>query len=380
MKLDHLSGYLQKLTQLQNASNERSLSFPLGVDLSGNDYLGLSTHPKLLNAAQQAIDMGLPMGSGGSRLLRGHHPVHEETEAYISKWKNSESALLFTSGYHANTGVIETILPKNALVFADKMIHASMIDGIYHAGFSPERFRHQDLNDLERRLKSHEQDARPKWVMVESVYSMDGDITKFSELIPLCEKYGAELIVDEAHGTGVYGKEGIGVLSINGYENYPMVSIHTCGKAMGTFGAFITCSETIKRYLINFCRPFIYTTALSPFQVFLIQSSLDLIRKMDIERAYLLELTTWFRTELANQTEFKVSTDGSMIIPVIIGSSEHAVAVATKCQEAGFDIRPIRPPTVPEGSARLRISLHSNVKKEELERLIGVLKSRSADH
>lgn len=361
-----------ELDDLKQVSRFRSLFTGSGIILSGNDYLNLSHHPSL---RKKAIELAKTanLASTGSRLLGGNHPLHEELESLVAAWKKSESSLLFNSGYDANMGVIQTLIRKEDIVFSDKLNHACIIDGIRGTGAVTERFNHQDFNDLERRLEKHEFSKTEKFIIVESVYSMDGDITDFPSLVQLCEKYNAHLIVDEAHGTGVIGQTGAGVLERDGLMDYPLATIHTCGKALGTFGAFVSCRKSVRDYLVNKCRNFIFTTALPPWQAGLIAEAIRLVQPMTDERDYLMKLSADFRKRVAEKTKWSTGNSQTMIVPVIIGEDSEAVKIASLCREAGFDVRAVRPPTVPEGTSRLRLSFHAGIQIADMEKLAELL-------
>ncbi len=366
-----------ELAGLEEAGRFRSLSQTEGISLSGNDYLSLSRHPVLIEKTRELAGT-LPSGSTGSRLLGGNHPLHEELEALICSWKNSESALLFNSGYDANTGVIQTLISKEDLVFSDKLNHACIVDGIRATGAKSERFLHQDFEDLERRLKKYTGVKANRFIIVESVYSMDGDVTDFHWLRLICEQYGCHLIVDEAHGTGVFGPTGAGILEQAGMTGYPLATIHTCGKALGTFGAFVTCRKPIRDYLVNKCRNFIFTTALPPLQAGLIAEAIRLVIPMTDDRRYLQSLAADFRQSLKTAGNWSTGKSSTMIVPVLIGPDEAAIRLAGLCRKSGFDVRAVRPPTVPEGSARLRISFTTSVTEQQASRLAGLLNSPDA--
>lgn len=370
MKADLTPRWAQELHDLKERNRFRQLTPGSGLSLAGNDYLNLSDHPALVQKTHELLSAGIPLGSTGSRLLSGTHRLHLETEEQIAIWKQSEAALLFNSGYDANTGVISTLIPKDSVVFSDKLNHACIVDGLKATGAHTERFRHLDMTDLESRLKKHESDPRPKFLIVESVYSMDGDKPDFSILAQFCDRYGLHLMVDEAHGTGVFGKTGAGVLEEAGMMDVPLVTIHTCGKALGVSGAFVTGSRILIDKLINSCRNFIYTTAMPPIQAGLIGESIRLVQGMEREREYLKNLSVWSAGAIRNETGFSTGHTQSMIIPVIIGSDAEALRIALRCREAGFDVRPVRPPTVPEGTSRLRLSLHTRVTRDHIKSLI----------
>lgn len=368
-----MSFYSDELQNLNERSRLRSIKPNKGIDFSGNDYLGLSHHPKIREVLIEALSHGLQHGSTGSRLLRGNHPIFEEMEEEIIKWKKVESALIFNSGFDANVGVLTTLIPEESIVISDQFIHASMIDGILQIKATKERFRHNNYNHLETLLKKHNHSNSDKFVVVESVYSMDGDITDFESVRFLCEKYGAELIVDEAHATGMFGETGAGILEKHNMMEFPLATIHTCGKALGSFGAFVTGKKEITDYLVNACRTLIFTTALSPLNVLATLTAIRLQKNMIDERNKVLGFSDYFRNQLKNKSQYSTENSKSMIIPVIIGADRDAVHLAEKCQKNGLDVRAIRPPTVPENTARLRLTFNSNHTKEQIDQLLELI-------
>lgn len=365
-----MSYYSDEIESLRSKSRLRSIKPNNGIDFSGNDYLGLSDHPSIRKILSDALENGFSHGSTGSRLLRGNHPVFEEFEQEIISWKKADSALIFNSGFDANVGILTTLIPDDAVVFSDQFIHASMIDGLRQIPAIKERFRHNNYNHLESLLKKYESTASPKFIVVESVYSMDGDVTDFSVVRHLCEKYGTELIVDEAHATGVFGSTGAGVLERHDMMNFPLATVHTCGKALGSFGAFVTCRSEIREYLVNKCRTLIFTTALSPLNVLASSAAVQLQKSMTQERSHVLGLADYFRNELKQRSSLSCGESKSMIVPVIIGADEDAVRLAEICQQNGLDVRAIRPPSVPENTSRLRLTFNAKQTKEQVDLLL----------
>lgn len=357
----------RRLGKMRRLHRHRSLAESHGLDFSSNDYLGLSNHPRIRAAVAQAIADGVSLGSGGSRLLGGNRPEHQQLERRLAAFKGSERALIFNSGYEANFGVLSTLCGAGDQIIADQLIHASLYDGAKHGKAQLDRFQHNDLNDLERLLKLSVK-ARRRFVVVESLYSMDGDLAPLVEISTLCRDYQAHLIIDEAHATGLFGPKGAGLSSAYPLAVTPLVTVHTCGKAWGGFGAFISCSNTIADYLINFCRNFIYTTALPPLLLAHWQAVLDFLEnEPDLARS-VLHKAERFRQAVSGK--FNTGQSASQIVPLIVGSDEAACDLAATLQEAGFDIRAVRPPTVPAGTARVRISFTAQCGEAELEKLI----------
>lgn len=359
------------LNTLEEKGRLRALNLPNGVDLTSNDYLGMAVHPALKIAAIKALENGLDIGAAGSRLLRGHTHEHAELEDFAAKHFNCGGALYFASGFQANFALLTTLPRRKDIVLYDALAHASMRDGLIAGNYKSHKFAHNDMAALEGLLKKHSTNAGSIWIALESVYSMDGDIAPLEEIYALAEKYDAYLIIDEAHATGVYGDKGRGlcwgVIQKHGYER--LVTLHTCGKGIGVAGGLVCASKEIIGYLVNAARPFIYSTAPMPLQAVLVQKSLEILASDDGEarRKKLHRLCAVCKELLGGF--------GTQIIPVIIGSDADAMNVAAKLQNKGLDVRAIRPPTVPEGTARLRISLSSELDEEVLHILKDTLKS-----
>lgn len=356
-----------KLRQLELAGRYRSLQLPFGIDLTSNDYLGLSNHPKLREAAIKEIESGMPLGSGGSRLLRGHTRYHAEIEDYGARFFGFEKALYFTCGYLANMGIFCTLPDRNDAVIYDALIHASVREGI-HASHAKMKIkaRHSDLEDYEDAISRARDEVKGKiWLAVESVYSMDGDLAPLQDIHALCRAHDVILIVDEAHATGVFGTDGRGLTEKLPRDN--LIVLHGFGKAMGVAGSLVCAAEDIIDYLINTARTIIYTTAPMPLQPFLARCALDIVRDEPERREKLFSLR-----DLANRL-LPVPPSPSQIIPVVIGDDQRTTKIAAALQEAGYDVRAIRPPTVPEGTARLRISLSSDLDEAVLRDFARIL-------
>ena len=358
------------LKELEQAGRYRRLSGATGIDFSSNDYLGLSTHPLLRAKAIEALENGLELGAAGSRLLRGNHPAHEALEAQAAQFFQSPRALFFANGFQANSALFTTLPSRHDTIIFDSLIHASARDGIQASQSRHIRAAHNDLNTFEEALKKAAATRRPDgeiWLAVESVYSMDGDIAPLQQLHQLCAQYEAWLIVDEAHATGVWGKEGRGLSY--GLSHERMITLHTCGKALGVSGGLVCAPENIIEYLINAARPFIYSTAPMPLQAVLVGEAIKLLPNAEItaRRAHLHQLCS------AGQKLF--GGGGTQIIPLILGEDQQAARVAAHLQSRGLDVRAIRPPTVPAGSARLRLSLNAGLKEEDLNYLAETLNS-----
>ena len=356
-----------RLRRLQSKDRYRHLRLPHGIDLSSNDYLGLANHPHIRKGLLDALESGISLGSTGSRLLRGNTSWHQATEARVAAFMGSETALLFNSGYDANTGVIATLCGKGDAIFSDALVHASTIDGIKASGAHRFIFPHNNIAALAKLLKNCPP-VREKFIVVESLYSMEGDLAPLPELSDLATCHGAHLVVDEAHATGIFGPTGAGLVEEQGLQGAPLVSIHTCGKALGGFGAFISCSRLVREYLINHCRRFIFTTALNPLNLVHLNRALDLIQSESWRRAKALEYANGFRNALSGLIDMGRSE--SQIVPLILGSDRAAVTAARVFQDEGFDVRAIRPPTVPMGTSRLRVAFNAKLTAAQFNRFI----------
>jgi 8-amino-7-oxononanoate synthase len=352
-----------ELSRLKALGRYRSLKLPAGIDLSSNDYLGLSEHPALRQAAIEALQGGIEIGASASRLLRGHRRAHAELEAFAADYFDSPRTLFFANGYQANFALVTALVKRNDTILFDALCHASMRDGIYAVRGAAVKIPHNDLDAFENALRAPRAAGTTVWILVESVYSMDGDMAPVRELLELAEKYDAMLIVDEAHGTGVCGASGRGAtegLSDLGFGHDRLIVLHTCGKALGVAGALVCASVPVVDYLINTARPFVYSTAPMPLQAVLVQRALELVQEEPERRKELAALKAHAAGCLQGVSVL------SQIVPIIVGGDDEAVALAGALQAEGFDIRAIRPPTVAEGTARLRLSLRVGVTIEQL--------------
>jgi len=337
------------------------------VDFSSNDYLGLSTHSRLKEASQKAIEE-LGTSASASRLLSGDLDIHHKLEERTAHFKGKESALVFNSGYQANIGIISSLYKKGDVILSDKLAHASIIDGIMLSDAKHFRFRHNDLDHLETLLKNQRDKFNNSLIVTETIFSMDGDRPPLRDLIKLKQKYNCQIMVDEAHATGVFGKNGSGVVEEEGLTDKVDLIMGTFSKALGSFGAYLACSNKIKEYLVNSARSFIYSTALPPSIIAANLASLDLVKKEAFRRTVLLENSNYFRNELKKHG-FRVKGT-SQILPVVIGDNKKTIQMNRQLQEKNHWVLPIRPPTVPRGEARLRFSLTYHHSKELLERLL----------
>jgi 8-amino-7-oxononanoate synthase len=344
----------QSLRQLQHNTGT--------IDFCSNDYLGIATNGLLNNHHEK-----WSAGSTGSRLLAGNYPLINETENKIASFHASEAALIFNSGYDANVGLLSCVPQKGDTILYDYLSHASIRDGIRLSFARSFSFAHNDLDDLESKLK---QATGTIFIVTESVFSMDGDTCPLTALVALANRYQAHLIIDEAHATGVIGMQGEGLVQQLGCTSQVFARIHTFGKACGCHGAVVLGSEQLKTYLINFARSLMYSTSLPEHAVAMISRSYDLFPKMQKERAYLQELVQLFQSAYIRYEKLISHTP---IQGVVVPGNTAVKELAKQLQSHQFDIRPILYPTVPEGKERLRIVLHSFNTIDQVETLIKYL-------
>ena len=356
-------GLAVTLAELRSTGLLRQMRLPAGVDLVSNDYLGLASHPYLAEAIRAALD-DVPAGSGGSRLLRGHHEIFERVEERLAAFCGSESALLFGSGYAANVGLLQAIATPDDLIVSDERNHASLIDGIRLSRAATAIYPHQDLTALERALRAPRKGRAI--VVTESVFSMDGDLTPLSDLCAIADGAGAVVVVDEAHATGLYGPRGSGRIEELGLRDHVAATIHTGGKALGSGGAWVAGSRALRDVLVNRARSFIFSTAPLPLLGAAVIAGLDLIEQEPERRTEVHRKSSLLRRALADAG--KPTGGESMIVPVIVGGNEEALALQTALATAGFDVRAIRPPSVPRGTARLRVTVRYPITDSELLR------------
>ena len=372
----------QGLRNLEDRSQRRSLVELRGVNLCSNDYLGLAEHPALRAAVLEAVQESPRLAGTGSRLLSGQARAWDEIENEFAQFVGSEAALYFGSGYAANVGLLTSVLAKNDLVFSDELNHASLIDGIRLSKARKMIFPHADLNALEASLRRHEHERCPKFIVTETVFSMNGDVAPLADLIFLADRFGLGLIVDEAHATAVHGPSGRGIAAAAGALPNMVAAVHTCGKSLASAGAFVCGSATLRDHLINHARTFIFSTAMPPYMAAQIRAALRLARGMHTQRVELLSAARRLAAGLASQG-WDVAGSASQIVPVVIGSNDEAVLAAEFLESERFAVRAIRPPTVQEGSARLRLSLTCTLSSQQLLRLesaFGVWRARRYAH
>lgn len=359
----------------------RNLSLPNNlIDFTSNDYIGFSRNKTIFDKTHQyLVDANcIQNGATGSRLISGNHKVYQEAENYIAQFHQSESALIFNSGYDANVGFFSSIPQKGDFILYDELCHASIRDGIRMSNAKSYKFKHNDFEDLERlitnQLTTHHSPLTTIYIITESVFSMDGDCPNMEELVAVSNKYNCYLVVDEAHSLGVFGENGEGLVQMLGLQDQVFARIMTFGKGLGCHGAAIVGSQELKDYLVNFARSFIYTTGLSPHSVATI---LIAYQSLDSEKSSINDLREniiHFNQEkniLGLKPMFVRSK--SAIQSAVIPGNQNVKSIANQLQEKGFDVKAILSPTVPEGQERLRFCIHSNNTKEEISQVLQLL-------
>ena len=358
------------LEEIDRFGLRRVLHSPSGVDLSSNDYLGLTSHPVLKQRMAEAICLD-GCGSTGSRLLRGHRESFTALERRFAQFKGTQSSIYFSSGYLANLAVLSTFPQSADTIFSDQLNHASLIDGARLSHARRVIFPHNDVEALRRLIAGSPTAGGQKFIVTESLFSMDGDFAPLAEYAALCRETGAALIVDEAHACGIYGARGSGWIEEAGVGDDVFLSVNTAGKALGVSGAFVAGPEWAIEFLIQRARQFIFSTAPPPSIAAAIGAALDIVESEPQRRARVRDLARHLRSRLGLPGD-------SQIIPVILGSNERAVSVASSLQAHGFDARAVRPPSVPEGAARLRLSVNVNLSEEILDRFVDCLCAASS--
>ncbi|MBB3455027.1 8-amino-7-oxononanoate synthase [Rhizobium sp. BK313] len=364
-----LARYEATLAGLARKSRLRALSPQQGVDFTSNDYLGLANAPRLKAAIAAAIESGVPAGAGGSRLLRGNHAEHEALETEAAAFFGSEKALYFGSGFSANVALFSSLPQRGDLIVHDALIHASAHDGISASKAQSVSVSHNHVESFDRAIREWRRNGGKghPWIAVESLYSMDGDKAPVFELADLADRHDGFLVVDEAHASGVLGPGGRGIAF--GLENRGNVlMLHTCGKALGVSGALLGLPTVLADYLVNRARNFIYSTAPSPLMAAGVREALRMIVDAPERRTELEKLKNFASERL--HSLLGVRPSGSQILPVMIGDNARSLRIADRMHAEGFDVRAIRPPTVPEGTARLRISITLNVDEDQIADMI----------
>ena len=346
------------------------------LSFTSNDYLGLANHPKVKAAMQQGIEQ-YGVGSGASHLVCGHSAAHEQLEQALAKLTGRSKAVLFSSGYMANTGIISALLDKADGVFEDRLNHASLLDGGLLSGARFQRYQHNDVADLQRRLAKS--DVRHKMVVTDSVFSMDGDLAPLADLASTCTQHDAWLMLDDAHGLGVLGPNGGGAaLHCDLDEQQAPIYMGTLGKALGVYGAFVAGSEALTDAMVQFARSYIYTTAVPPAVAMAANAAVDLLTEEAWRQGHLQQLIQLFRAG-AKDLDLPLMASQTAIQPLLIGDADEAMQVSQALKDMAILVTAIRPPTVPANSARLRITLtaaHTQVQVEQLLAALAALKAK----
>lgn len=338
---------------------------------ASNDYLGLSNDPELIEAAREAaLEWGI--GSGASHLVSGHTAVHEALEARLADFTGFEASLYFSTGYLANLAVMPALLGRGDAIFADRLNHASLVDGALLSRAELHRYAHLDFEALERALGASS--ARRKLIVSDAVFSMDGDVAALSKLLELAEAFDAWLLIDDAHGFGVLGPQGRGSLAEAGLSSPRLILMGTLGKAAGVSGAFVAASRTVIDWLVQTARPYIFSTASPPLLAQTLIEALALIERGDARREALASHIALMQNGLRLKS-FRLLPSRTAIQPVIVGSNEKALAVSARLREQGFFVPAIRPPTVPANTARLRVSLSAAHSLDEVQALIEAIQA-----
>jgi 8-amino-7-oxononanoate synthase len=382
------SRYQSKLIELSQSGNLREMKTVQHdreyvihngrkmVNLSSNDYMGVGTIAALwkpfLETNVLDTEGTFPGSACSSRLQTGNHEAYGELEATLAKLFHYEACLVVCTGFNANLGVIPALATANDLIVADKLVHASLIDGFKLSSAKLIRFPHNDLERLDKILQKERSNYENVFVVAESIYSMDGDASDLNKLVEIKEKHNAFLYVDEAHSFGVKGETGLGCIEENNLLGKIDLLVGTFGKSMASQGAYLLCSQTIKDYLVNTMRPFIYTTGLPPWSVKWTHFVLNHLADMKAERAHLAKLSNLLRTSL-NELGFETAGE-SHIVPIILRDLHKTIALSDYLCENGFFVLPIRHPTVPKGTERLRISLNAAISEDQIHQLIALCK------
>lgn len=372
-----MSGFKKNPSSLTTLLKARESNFSLRtlkthyptIDFSSNDYLGFSTQGYLFSEFQ-TLQSSTKTGSTGSRLIGGNSLLFDEIEKSIAEFHQADSALIYNSGYDANLGLLSSVPQKGDLILSDELIHASLIDGIKLSYATHYKFKHNDISSLSELVNRHKEAFQEIYVVVESVYSMDGDCASLIELVNLCKQFNLHLIVDEAHAIGVFGKHGKGLCQELNIQNDCFARIYTYGKAMGCHGAAVLGNEELKHYLINFSRSFIYTTAMPEHSLLAIKAAYQLLLKSnEIEK--LKNNIIYFNSKTNSDNSFIKSTS-SLHCKYIVGN-KHAQDLEEKLSHSNIFVKSIKSPTVKEGQERIRICLHSFNTKEEIDLLVSLL-------
>jgi 8-amino-7-oxononanoate synthase len=341
------------------------------INFSSNNYLGLANHPSLCKAAKEAIDR-YGCGSGASRLISGNMTLHEELESKIAELKGTEAALVFNSGFQANTGILSTLVGEGDVVLSDALNHASIIDGCRLSRAKVVVYGHCDIDQLERSLRDAPSNAR-KLIVTESLFSMDGDEAPLADIVNLAEKHGAMVMVDEAHATGVYEPSGAGLVAKLGLGDRVPIQMGTLGKALGGFGAYVAGSKALRELLINRCRSFIFTTSLPPAVMAMGMAAIDLVMREPERRQALWNNCEGLRAGL-KELGYSLGGSQSQILPLMVGDATACMRLSEKLLDGRIFAQGIRPPTVPAGTSRLRITLMATHTREHIDLALKVFK------
>lgn len=376
--------YQAALDALKDAGNFRKLTdmAPHGVyaeiggksflNLSSNDYLGLAGDRELQEAFLSGLDGEENLfGAASSRLLSGNHPAYHRLESLLCERYQKEACLIFNSGYHANIGILPALTDKKDLILADKLVHASIIDGIRLAEADFLRYRHLDYEHLETYLKNNRHKYNNVFIVTESIFSMDGDLADLNVLADLKTRYDAFLYVDEAHAFGVRGSTGLGLAEEQSCIDKIDFLVGTFGKAIASVGAFVVCTRLFRDYLVNYARPFIFTTALPQINVLWTEAVIWKLPEFAKQREHLDTMSRQLRADIRVMNG--VTAGESHIVPFIVGENEYAIRLSEHLKEIGYLCMPIRYPTVPKGTARLRFSLSAKIQSSEIKNVAGVL-------
>ncbi len=374
-----LSADLKKIKQQNLYRSRHVISSPQGVNIKvdgksvvnfcSNDYLGLANHPAVVKSFKKAVD-DFGVGSGSAHLICGHNSSHHALEEELAEFTGRDRVLLFSTGYMANIGIISALLSRGDQVLEDRLNHASLLDGGLLSGANFKRYFHNDLNDLQNKINKR---AGRKLVVTDGVFSMDGDLALLPKLVTIASENKAWLMVDDAHGFGVLGQSGAGIAEHYGLTQTQIpVLMGTLGKSFGTFGAFVAGSETLIETLIQKARTYIFTTALPTATAEATRTSLKIVISESWRRDKLNQLITRFRSG-ANQLGIQLLKSETAIQPIIIGESQKAVQMSDNLLKLGFMVSPIRPPTVPKGEARLRVTFSANHQENQIDQLLDAL-------
>lgn len=375
--------YKQYLTQMQAQGRYRTLrtdpdvgDMSTWLDFSTNDYLNLSYDPEVISAAIVAAKV-YGVGATGARLLSGNRLIIEQLESSIAQDKHTQAALVFSSGFQANATVLSSLLDQKILnepplVFFDKRNHASLYQGIFLCGAPLIRYSHLDMSSLEKNLKKHQHARGAKWIVTETLFGMEGDVVPLASIIALAQQYNASVFLDEAHAIGILGSRGYGLSTTVDFGNVPHIIMGTLSKAIGVSGGYVACSNTIKTFLLNHAPGVIYTTALSPMVVGAAQAAWKKIGECHDARTRLWALAETLKTTLYNKG-FNIGHSSTHIVPVLLGDETRAMRVYEALRQEKILTSCVRPPTVPPGTARLRISLTAKHQEYDLHRLVEAL-------